>query len=86
MATWIQATPSTEAINALARALHWTGYLPETMQDELHTRVAAEVLVRELQALGYEIIPGYVISPSVTASGTHAQGAVPDVVGTRKGA
>jgi hypothetical protein len=86
MAAWIQATPSAEAIDAFARALHWTGYLPETMWDELHTRVAAEVLVRELHALGYEVIPSYVISPSVTASGAHALGAVPDVVETRKGA
>ena len=46
--------------DALARALDWAGYLPETMQDELHTRVAAEVLVRELLALGYEITPNYV--------------------------
>ena len=86
MIGWIQVAPSAEVIDAVAKALHWTGYLPETMQDEFHTRVAAEVLVRELRALGCEIIPGCITCTSATTSGSYELSAVGDVAGRRKGA
>jgi hypothetical protein len=51
------AGPGSEAIEALAQAMLRTGYVPSATQDEFHARVAAEVLVREMRELGYEIRP-----------------------------
>ena len=55
MAGWTPATPVAEAINALAQAMLRTGYVPAATQDEFHARVVADVLIRELRELGYEI-------------------------------
>lgn len=57
MAGWIPATPVAEAIDALAQAMLRTGYVPAATQDEFHARVAADVLIRELRILGYEVTP-----------------------------
>jgi hypothetical protein len=51
------AGTNAEAIEALAQAMLRTGYVPSAIIDEFHARVAAAVLVRDMQALGYEIRP-----------------------------
>ena len=57
MMGWMPATPGAEAIDALAQAMLRTGYVPAATQDEFHARVAADVIVRELRALGYDVVP-----------------------------
>ncbi len=57
MTGWMPATPGAEAIDALAQAMQRTGYVPAAIQDEFHARVAADVIIRELRALGYTITP-----------------------------
>jgi Tfp pilus assembly protein PilW len=57
MAGWMTATPVAEAIEALAQAMLRTGYVPAAIQDEFHARVAADVLVRELRTMGYDVVP-----------------------------
>jgi hypothetical protein len=57
MEKWMPAGPNAEAIEALAQAMLRTGYIPSSITDEFHVRVTAEVLTRELRALGYAIKP-----------------------------
>ena len=49
------ASPGAEAIDALAEAMTRTGYIPAATQDEFQARVAADVIIRELKALGYVV-------------------------------
>ena len=57
MAGWMPATPIAETIEALAQAILRTRYVPAATQDEFHARMAADVVIRELRTLGYEIVP-----------------------------
>ena len=56
MSGWIAANPAAEAIEALTQAMLRTGYVPAATKDEFHARVAAGVLIRELQTLGYQMV------------------------------
>ena len=57
MNRWIPATPTAAAIDALAQAMLRTGYVSADEKDEFHARVAAGVLIRELENLGYSVTP-----------------------------
>jgi hypothetical protein len=57
MSGWMPATAAAEEIDVLAQAMSRAGYTPAATQDEFHARVAADVIVRELRALGYRITP-----------------------------
>ena len=51
------ASSGAEAVEALAQAMIRTGHIPAAAKDELHARVAAGVLIRELRVLGYAVVP-----------------------------
>jgi hypothetical protein len=57
MKRWIPATLATEAIEALAQAMLRTGYDPAYSRGEFHARIAAKVLITELETLGYKVMP-----------------------------
>ena len=56
MSGWMAANPAAEATEALTQAMLRTGYVPAATKDEFHARVAAGILIRELQTLGYEVV------------------------------
>jgi hypothetical protein len=56
MSGWMAANPAAEATEALAQAMLRTGYVPTATKDEFDARVAAGVLIRELQTLGYQVV------------------------------
>jgi replicative DNA helicase len=55
MKGYMPASPAAETTDALARAMVQTGYVPAANQDEFVAIVAADVLIRQLRQLGYEI-------------------------------
>jgi hypothetical protein len=53
---WTAANPTAEATDAIAQATLRTGYVPADTPDVFHVRVAAGMLIRELEVLGFQVV------------------------------